>query len=368
MAEEMNTQTSTTELTKGHPYPEMLYLPETVRDWPWTRMINPYYEEVAHESSVWLKPFKPFKKQSQYAFDLCDFGRLAALVYPHASREHLRAGVDLMNVYFVIDEYTDVEPQQVVREMIEVIIDAIHNPTKPRPKGEVVLGEITRQFWDRAKKTATPEAVQRFVDSFKDYLDAVVIQAGDRDQDRICTVDEYFEARSNNIGSRPCYAISELHLSIPDYVFYHPVIKELELLITYLIILDNDMASYNREQATGDDHYNIITIVMRQFNLSLPNAFNWAARYHDEIKTKFLDGLKKVPSWGKELDDQVAMYIDHLARWPRGSDCWNFESGRYFGSKGLEIQKTRYVPLYPKRKRVTHLHKEDIDIPIVDCL
>ena len=31
----------------------------------------------------------------------------------------------------------------------------------------------------------------------------------------------------------------ELHLSIPDEAFYHPVIKELEYLIADLIILDN---------------------------------------------------------------------------------------------------------------------------------
>ena len=50
-----------------------------------------------------------------------------------------------MNVFFVIDEYTDVEPQPVVREMVDIVIDALHNPHKPRPKGEVILGELTRQ-------------------------------------------------------------------------------------------------------------------------------------------------------------------------------------------------------------------------------
>ena len=51
----------------------------------------------------------------------------------------------MIQVFFVVDEYTDVEPQPVVKEMIEAVIDAIHNPRKPRPGGEVVLGEIARQ-------------------------------------------------------------------------------------------------------------------------------------------------------------------------------------------------------------------------------
>ena len=128
------------------------------------------------------------------------------------------------------------------------------------------------------------------------------------------------------------------------------------------------MASYNKEQATGDDRYNVLTIVMRQFCLALPDAMKWAVAYHEEIKKQFLDAMKRVPTWGKDIDEQISVYIDHLAGWPRGHDCWSFESGRYFGSKGLEVQKTRYVRLLPKRELATHLHKENVEIPIIDSL
>ena len=50
-----------------------------------------------------------------------------------------------MNLFFVIDEYTDVEPAHVVREMVDVVIDALNNPDKPRPDGEILLGEVARQ-------------------------------------------------------------------------------------------------------------------------------------------------------------------------------------------------------------------------------
>ena len=127
------------------------------------------------------------------------------------------------------------------------------------------------------------------------------------------------------------------------------------------------MTSYNREQATDDDHYSIFTVVMRQFGLSLPDAVGWASERHKEIEEKFLDDLRNVPSWGDHIDSQDAIYIENIARWPRGNDCWSFEGARYHGSKGLEVQKTRYVSLLPKRKINTHLHK-DIDVPIADLL
>jgi Delta6-protoilludene synthase len=55
----------------------------------------------------------------------------------------------------------------------------------------------------------------------------------------VCTIEEYMRTRRENIGARPSFVLGELHLSIPDYAFRHPVIKELEYLIADLIILDN---------------------------------------------------------------------------------------------------------------------------------
>lgn len=59
--------------------PKMIYLPETMANWPWPRYINPHYEEVKAESDAWFKGFKPFTKQSQIAFDKGDLGTCALL-------------------------------------------------------------------------------------------------------------------------------------------------------------------------------------------------------------------------------------------------------------------------------------------------
>lgn len=50
-----------------------------------------------------------------------------------------------MNLFFVIDEYTDVAAEAQAREMARTIMDAIHNPGRPRPEGEWIGGEIARQ-------------------------------------------------------------------------------------------------------------------------------------------------------------------------------------------------------------------------------
>ena len=91
-------------------------------------------------------------------------GRLAALAFPDlnkgsctflashsflllnaGSTEHYRVGCDVMNLFFVFDEHTDVAPGDTARMLADVSMDAMRNPHKPRPVTESVVGEITRQ-------------------------------------------------------------------------------------------------------------------------------------------------------------------------------------------------------------------------------
>jgi len=51
-----------------------------------------------------------------------------------------------MNVYFIVDEYTDNKDAAVTKLMVDIITDALHHPHTKRPEGECILGEIVRQY------------------------------------------------------------------------------------------------------------------------------------------------------------------------------------------------------------------------------
>ena len=136
--------------------------------------------------------------------------------------------------------------------------------------------------------------------------------------------------------------------------------------IQHRCIFRQDLLSYNKEQATGDDLHNIITVVARERNLNVTGAMNWVQKYHQEAMAKFQEGLKHVPTWGPEVDSQVKQYLEWLSEWPRGHNCWCFESTRYFGNKGAEIQKTRRVPLLPKAAARKDKYKKGGDIVVPD--
>ncbi|KAG1722252.1 terpenoid synthase [Suillus lakei] len=330
------------------PRPKVIYLPDTMTNWPWPRAMNPHFEVVKAEVDVSFREFKALSAESQAVFDKCDSARLAALAYPNAPREHLRIGCEFINVLIIVDEYTDIENAAVTEAMVGIVIDALHNPHKARPEGECILGEIVRQFWARAIQTASLPFQRHFLDSYTAYLRAVIVEALDRDEAHYRSIDDYIKLRRDTCATKPAIAVYEMGMDLPDEVFYHPVIVELAECIAELMLIDNDMISYNREQATGNENHNLITTVMLEIGLDRSGAMAWAARYHAEVEKRFTDGLAKVPSWGPSVDVLVKEYLDGMATWARANHCWSYETQRYLGTKGPEIQRTGLVPLLPK--------------------
>lgn len=101
---------------------------------------------------------------------------------------------------------------------------------------------------------------------------------------------------------------------------------------------------------------------MHQFKLDPQAAMSYMSDLHHDIATQFLDEWNKIPTFGGPLDLDVRTYCDGLGNWVRANDSWSFEvrfrillcaaialtkfqSERYFGKQGLEIQATRLIQL-----------------------
>ncbi|KAL0570241.1 hypothetical protein V5O48_011726 [Marasmius crinis-equi] len=274
---------------------------------------------------------------------------LASLAYPLLNKDGNRVGCDLMNLFFVIDAYTDVASAGEARHLCDLIMDGLRNSQVPRPTGEWIGAEIARDFWKNAIKTATPSFQRRFLQTFKDYLDGVVEQAIDRDECRIRDIETYFHIRRKTIGVFPSFAVLEIHMDLPDEVISDPIVGRMMVLAMDMIILGNDIYSYNVEQARGDDSHNIIRVLMDLHQTDITGALEYIASLHDRLSHEFLALFSMIPTFGDPmLDTEVSTYVDGLGNWVRANDCWSFESHRYFGNQGLKIQETRVVELLPK--------------------
>ena len=127
--------------------------------------------------------------------------------------------------------------------------------------------------------------------------------------------------------------------------------------------------SYNKEQATGTDGFNILTVAMRELNTDFDGAMAWVVQRHKDLERRFLEGLTNLPSFGRTVDEGLQVYLTRIAKWLRGMDSWSFESARYFGARGSEYQRTRLVPLLPKRGRADPARRLGlVEVPLVENL
>ncbi|KAI0248888.1 hypothetical protein BJV78DRAFT_1156206 [Lactifluus subvellereus] len=148
--------------------------------------------------------------------------------------------------------------------------------------------------------------LETFHHTIREYVYAVMGEADDRAQGHIRGI-----LRRLTIGGYPSFLFLELGPDIPDEVMEHPAIKVTPQLdhgdYFARYFYDDDMYSYNVEQARGCDSHSIITVM---------------------VKEKGVD-------------------LDRF--WIRGHDCWSFESERYFGAGWAKIQRV-------KKPKVTAAH------------
>ncbi|KAG5350396.1 Pentalenene synthase [Termitomyces sp. J132] len=323
-----------------------LFLPDPLAKWPWKCNVNPQYLQAKTESSAWIQSFT-FTPRAQQVLDLGEFELLASYVYPLESKEVLRAGCDLMNLFALYDEYTDTATPHEAQQLATIVMDALRNPDKARPADECVVGEVARQFWQLSSKCASEIACRRFIEAFDMYTTSVVQQAQDRAQNYIRNIDDYILFRRSTAAVKAAFMPIQFTLNLPDEVFEDPVVQRLTDACGDLIMLMNDLYSYNVEQARSDIH-NIVTTVMYHKNIDLHETMKWIDDYCSKLVHQFLNDLRHVPSFGKEFEDEVKHYLDGIAYWVRGNDSWSFESRRYFIASGLDIQKSRKVILLPR--------------------
>ncbi|KAH6658525.1 terpenoid synthase [Truncatella angustata] len=315
-----------------------IYLPDLEAGWLWPRRLNIHTPDIRQECLDWAASFGAFTPRAQKAFDKCDF-------------KHLRCACDVMNLFFIFDEHSDKSQPADVWDQVHILMDALLNPETPRPAGEWIGGEIARAFWIQATKISTKSFRRRFLASWEDYLKGTAQQAEDRSRSHIRTVASYLEVRRQTIGVMPSLVFFQIDMDLPDEVLAHRTIKTLEMLAVDLTIIANDLLSYDKEQASSDDEHNLVTIAMKEFDTDVQGAVDWAARIHADLVQQFNYVVRIVPRWGGPVDLDVQTYVDGIGQWVVANVQWSFESERYFGTRGLEVKKTRMLQLLPQGQK-----------------
>ena len=163
---------------------------------------------------------------------------------------------DLVYLFYIVELYTDPLDVTPSREIVDIVADAILNPNKTRPTGELFIGTIAQQsvfkkefnavadvnhgrFWARFVQVTSATARRHFIDEFPRYFEAIVEQAHVRQTRSIPNFDDYLSVRRRDVAVYTFFPLIGSAFELPDEVYYHPVVVELSLLAVDMIIIDN---------------------------------------------------------------------------------------------------------------------------------
>ncbi|KAF8163642.1 isoprenoid synthase domain-containing protein [Crassisporium funariophilum] len=315
-------------------------------------------DEIAQQSVDWLDTNCPdLNAKQRRALRGLQAGELTAFCYHNAAPERLRVVSDFMNYLFHLDNISDGMMTRETDVLSDVVMNALwytdkYMPTalpgKEQPADELNPGKLARDFWGRCIPKCGPGAQGRFKETLELFFEAVNIQARARDEGIIPDLESYIDVRRDTSGCKPCWALIEyaLDIDLPDFVIEHPIIEALNQGTNDLVTWSNDIFSYNVEQSRGDTH-NMIVILMVYHGHTLQSAIDYVGDLCAQTIDTFSANKKKLPSWGPEIDDMVERYVQGLQDWIVGSLHWSFQTHRYFGTKGQEVKKHRFVKLLP---------------------
>jgi hypothetical protein len=133
------------------------------------------------------------------------------------------------------------------------------------------------------------------------------------------------------------------------------------------LINPQDMHSYAVEVARGIAFHNIVTSIMQEHQMSVSAAMEWLENFGKHRVTTFLNGIEDLPSWGEEIDADVQRYVESIGYLVRGADAWSYESERYWGERGMEIEATRVVTIFTEHAESQEglLTKEELKAAMV---
>jgi hypothetical protein len=115
----------------------------------------------------------------------------------------------------------------------------------------LLLPWVLDRFAENLLPHTDPMVRLRFLDAFQRYTDAVVKRNSDKDHHRVRSVEEYFTLRRETIAYKTVFALCLIDIDIPEEVLNHPHILLLEQAALDMMIISNDLCSYNVESVVS---------------------------------------------------------------------------------------------------------------------
>lgn len=310
---------------------QKLFLPTLSSPFP--LRLNNYASDLEQYSLNWVNQFNLLTKESDYKrFCKAQFSFLAASSYPDCQLEELKIANDWISSLFIWDEQCDLsdlteQPQLLEnyqKRFLEILQGA--EPTNHDLSISYAFFNIRQRMIELGGSNYLPY----FVQSVAEYFQGCVQEAYNRVNSTMPDINNYIALRRRTGAVDIVIELTIFcnHLILPDWLRKHQLLRTLKQMTNHILCWDNDIYSAYREIESGDIH-NLVFVISHQKKISLPQAFQLAAKMREKELQNLLRLEASLPSFGKELDTEVTKYISGLHAWISGNLNWYSRTARY---------------------------------------
>ncbi|KXH67346.1 pentalenene synthase [Colletotrichum salicis] len=302
-----------------------------------------------------------------------DFPEIACLIYAHQPTRHVLLAALVMLHFFVIDEFTDnVEDTEAgegeVRRQSAAMVRAFRHPGEVDEVSATTTGEDD-EVWVGVRMAAdiamryrsdavggTSDSWDFFVDSFAEYLDGVGDEVALRrkvdkkGEECVPSREGYIAVRRLTIGVLPGMALLLIDRAIRPNFLEIPAVDSLLRLCVDIIINQNDIYSFDKEQAKGEDGHNGVRVLMEGDGVGVQEAMTKLGQETKVLVRDFVGLIEDCPTLEDEVDDvNLRILRDGCVSWIVGMEVWSTLVTKRYGMQRLDGER-RYTPTPKKGK------------------
>lgn len=186
--------------------------------------LNPHYAKIRAESRAWINQYNKtvYGPKMRAFMDNCEVELSNVFCYPYANEAGLRATMDLVNILWLYDEFTDTESGSEATKAAGIVARAL---LEPDFDDGTWICLMMKDFRQNHINKAGPNTARRFIDHFCSYVEIVGKEAELREKNEVLDIPGYVTFRRETSAVRACFDLVEycLGIDLPQYVHDDPV-------------------------------------------------------------------------------------------------------------------------------------------------
>ncbi|KAF2760256.1 terpenoid synthase [Pseudovirgaria hyperparasitica] len=333
--------------------------------------LNAFYGSIRPEAEEELCRRCDLDSDTQRKIEKCNFAFFAAAMVPRADRKRYKLICEWGNWIFPFDDLFDDGPlrddPKRARESMNRLLSSLRKPPNSVVETDSTWSALISfhdHIYSAIRMDSTDIVSRRYADAMTDYCMGTLDQVGQ--YGTLPTIDEMLAMRRRSVCVRTLYVLIEYahEIRVPENLHDNAHLLNIETIGVDLILMHNDILSYRKEESESVPH-NLLA-VCRMHGMTMQQAVDCLEHHISERHQRLDHTIQNLPSWGEDIDNEVAKFVQAVQNTIKANLYWSFKSGRFLSEeKRIRLKESGELDVLalPRFLRLAHTehHKNEGD-------